>query len=126
MAEESGITSAIRAIVNGIQKVVDKLDGFIDWIFELVPRFFKSLVIILQDFFLWSLEQVFGLVKTLIDGITGMDEMVGKLAGIWAGVPPEVTLMMQTIGLGTAFTIIVAAIGIRLVLQLIPFTRLGS
>ncbi|GKT02283.1 DUF2523 domain-containing protein [Acidovorax sp. SUPP3434] len=126
MAEESGITSAIRAIVNGIQKVVDKLDGFIDWIFELVPRFFKSLVIILQDFFLWSLEQVFGLVKALIDGITGMDEMVAKLAGIWAGVPPEVTLMMQTIGLGTAFGIIVAAIGIRLVLQLIPFTRLGS
>lgn len=126
MAEESGITSAIRAVVNGIQKVVDKIDGFIDWLFELVPRFFKSLAIILQDFFLWCLEQALSLVKSLMDGMTSMDSMVAQLAGIWAGVPPEVTLMLQTIGLGTAFAIIIAAIGIRLALQLIPFTRLGS
>lgn len=121
-----GITAAIQAIVKGIQKVVDKIDGLIDWLFELVPNLIKALVLMFKDLFLWCLEQVLDLAKGVLDGITGFDDIIAQAATIWAGVPPEVMLVVQAIGLGTALTIITGAIMIRLVLQLIPFVRLGS
>jgi len=123
---ESGITAAIGAVIKGIQKLVDKLDQFIDWFFELFPRMFKAAFVLLQDFFLWCLEQVLALAKSAIDGITGLDTMAAEAARTWSMVPPDVITVLQSIGLGTALGIITAAIVIRLVLQLIPFTRLGS
>ncbi|SFE11135.1 DUF2523 family protein [Paracidovorax konjaci] len=128
MAEESssGITGAIAAVINGIQKVVDKIDQFVDWWFELMPRFFKALLTLLQDVFLWCLEQCFSLAKSALDGITGLDTMAAEAARTWALVPTDVIVVLQTIGLGTALGIVTAAIVIRLMLQLIPFTRLGS
>ena len=42
------------------------------------------------------------------------------------GLPGEILNIMSLLGVGTCVSIIAAAIGIRLVLQLIPFTRLGS
>lgn len=128
MAEEAtgGITAAIQAVVSGIQKVVDKIDGFIDWLFELVPNVIKALVLMFKDLFLWALEQLLGLVKGIIDGITGFDAIIAQAGTIWGGVPPEVMTVIQAIGLGTALTIIAGAIMIRLALQLIPFVRLGS
>lgn len=121
-----GITAALRAIVNGIQKVVDKIDGLIDWFFELIPRLIDAMVAMYKDMFLWCLEQLLSLAKSVLDGITGFDDIIAQAATIWAGVPPEVMTVVQAIGLGTALTIITGAIMIRLVLQLIPFVRLGS
>lgn len=121
-----GITAAIQAIVKGIQKVVDKIDAVIDWFFELIPRLIDALVLMYKDMFLWCLEQLLSLAKGVLDGITGFDDIIAQAATIWAGVPPEVMTVVQAIGLGTALTIITGAIMIRLVLQLIPFVRLGS
>lgn len=121
-----GITAALRAIVNGIQKVVEKIDGLIDWFFELIPRLIDAMVAMYKDMFLWCLEQLLSLAKSVLDGITGFDDIIAQAATIWAGVPPEVMTVVQAIGLGTALTIITGAIMIRLVLQLIPFVRLGS
>lgn len=121
-----GITAAIQAIVKGIQKVVDKIDAVIDWFFELIPRLIEALVLMYKDMFLWCLEQLLSLAKGVLDGITGFDDIIAQAATIWAGVPPEVMTVVQAIGLGTALTIITGAIMIRLVLQLIPFVRLGS
>lgn len=127
MAEESGgFTAALKAIVTGIQKVVDKIDAFIDWFFLLIPNVVKAFLVMLKDLFLWCLEQILGLAKSLIDGITGFDEIVSQAATIWAGVPSDVMVVLQTIGLGSALAIIAGAILIRLALQLIPFVRLGS
>ncbi|MGN8006343.1 DUF2523 family protein [Acidovorax sp. 22279] len=121
-----GITAAIQAIVKGIQKVVDKIDAVIDWFFELIPRLIEALVLMYKDMFLWCLEQLLSLAKGVLDGMTGFDDIIAQAATIWAGVPPEVMTVVQAIGLGTALTIITGAIMIRLVLQLIPFVRLGS
>ena len=121
-----GITAAIQAIVKGIQKVVDKIDAVIDWFFELIPRLIEALVLMYKDMFLWCLEQLLSLAKGVLDGMTGFDDIIAQAATIWTGVPPEVMTVVQAIGLGTALTIITGAIMIRLVLQLIPFVRLGS
>ncbi len=126
MEEASGIAAAIAAVVAGIQKVIDKLDQFVDWFFELFPRMFKAALTLCQDVFLWCFEQCLSLAKSALDGITGLDTMAAEAAKTWALVPPDVITVMQSIGLGTALGIITAAIVIRLVLQLIPFVRLGS
>ena len=46
--------------------------------------------------------------------------------GVWSSMPEEIINILGLLGVGPACGIIVAAIAIRLVLQLIPFTRLGS
>jgi len=127
MAEESsGIAAAIASVVKGIQKVVDKLDAFIEWFFELFPRMFKAALTLFQDVFLWCFEQCLSLAKSALDGITGLETMAAEAAKTWALVPPDVIIVLQSIGLGTALGIITGAIVIRLLLQLIPFVRLGS
>lgn len=122
----TGITAALAAIVSGIQKVVDKLDGFIDWLFDLWKSYWKSLLTLLKDFFLWIMEQLLALAKTAMDGMTGFDSIIAAAASTWSAIPPEVVAVLQAIGLGTALGLIAAAILIRLALQLIPFVRLGS
>ncbi|HHX8562865.1 MULTISPECIES: DUF2523 family protein, partial [Vibrio] len=41
-------------------------------------------------------------------------------------IPPTVSWVMAAVGLPQCLSIILAAITVRLMLQLIPFTRLGS
>lgn len=121
-----GLTAALSAVVAGLQKIVNKFDQFIDWLFDLWKSFWKSLFVLLQDAFLWCFEQILALVKVVLDGITGFDAIVASAASTWSAIPPEVVAVLQAIGLGTALGLIAIAILIRLALQLIPFVRLGS
>ena len=41
-------------------------------------------------------------------------------------IPIEIKQVMALCGVTTASTMIVASLGVRIILQLIPFTRLGS
>jgi hypothetical protein len=52
--------------------------------------------------------------------------MLSQHVGDWALLPAGMIEVLQAIGLSTAMGIIVTAIIIRVTLQLIPFTRLGS
>lgn len=123
---DSGIIAALQAVVGAVQKVVDKIGDFIDWLFKLFPRLVEAFFTMLKDVFLWCIEQILGLVSYLIDGISGFDSIIAAAGGIWSGIPPEALQVMQAIGLGTALGIIGTAILIRIALQLIPFVRLGS
>lgn len=78
----------------------------------------------LRDVFAWVVEEF----------LKGADALLAKLdvgalttpgSGM-GGLPAEVFNVLGLLGIGDCLTIIVAAIGIRLALQLIPFTRLGS
>ena len=64
------------------------------------------------------------IVVSAIDGLPL--DTISTNSTAWGSLPGEVLNIMGLLGVGTAVTIISAAIGIRLVLQLIPFTRLGS
>ncbi|MOA59084.1 hypothetical protein D3C78_1836160 [compost metagenome] len=46
--------------------------------------------------------------------------------GAWGAIPAEVLNVLGLLGAGEAVAIIISAIGVRMLLQLIPFTRLGS
>lgn len=107
---------------------------FVDWIKETITtlvKFFSDLVVnvfkaawdVLTDLVCWVLEQLLGLV---VSAVYALD--LGGLQGFasGSGLPDEILNVMALCGVGSAVFIITAAIGIRIALQLIPFTRLGS
>lgn len=120
------VMDAINAVINGIQKVVDKIDQVIDWFFTLIPRLVAALFTMLKDVFLWCFEQILSLVSSLLDGIAGWDSIIATAANVWVGIPSSVVTVLNSIGLGTALGLIGVAVLIRIALQLIPFVRLGS
>lgn len=83
-------------------------------IFEL----FKDALLIIFDMFL-------ALSVVLLNGIGSTLNSI-EVTQYFQMLPPEVQGVMAAIGLGEALGMIITALGIRILLQLIPFTRLGS
>lgn len=101
----------------------DVLDAWYKWAADLIKAIFTAAWDMFTDAVSWLIEKLFEIIKAAIDAVD-----VSPLSGFADGItlPPEILNVLQLSGTGTAIGIIVAAIGIRLVLQLIPFTRLGS
>ena len=101
----------------------DTLLAWYLWAADLIRAIFTSASDFLSDAVCFVIVKGLDIVKAGMDAVD-----VSSLSGFADGVqlPPEIVNVMQLAGVGTAVTIIVTAIGIRLVLQLIPFTRLGS
>jgi hypothetical protein len=51
---------------------------------------------------------------------------LASYTGNWGSLPGDIVNIMGLLGFGDAANIIMTAISIRLLLQLIPFVRLGS
>lgn len=99
----------------------NRWNDFIDFLWRLV----LSVYDMLKDFFIWVMEQLTNV------GILVLNSIAGLLSGLdvvsyWSALPPETAYFLNMIGLSQALGMIITAIGIRLILQLIPFTRLGS
>lgn len=100
-----------------------KIAAVIQWFYDLFIAIFVALWDIIKDGFSWCFEQVMDIV---VDAVSTVDVSGISAVGGWGSFPAEVLNILALLGVGQATTIIVTAIGIRLVLQLIPFTRLGS
>lgn len=114
----------MQAIITAIQFVLDKIVAAVKWFGDLFVEVFKALWLIFQDAVCWVLESIIRLVVTIIGGIDF--SALASYGGGWAGLPGNIVEVMSAIGISQAVGIIVSAIGIRIVLQLVPFTRLGS
>lgn len=103
------------------------LNWFTDW-WKGAEIFFTSLLYslgdMLKDLFFWLIETVGTFGKTFIAGFGGMPEY--SIAQHFTSLPSDVRQVIALTGLAECVVLIVAAITIRLTLQLIPFTRLGS
>jgi hypothetical protein len=114
----------MQALANGLSMILSKLAAAVAWIGKLFVAVFKAAWDLLTDLFVWSFDSVLGLASS---ALTAIDVSGMTSAGQWWGtMPAEIMNMLGLTGFGIAMGIIVSAIGIRLVLQLIPFTRLGS
>ena len=123
------IASLLNVVKSFISTLWEKITGFTEWLVDVVKLAFESLWDMAKDAFSWVFEQVLELVASAIDAMyseSGADALVSQVMGAWSGLPPEVTQVASALGLGTAMTMIAAAIFLRILLQLIPFTRLGS
>lgn len=100
-----------------------KIAAALAWIGDLFKAVFVALWDLLSDAASWVFDQVLGVAVSAVSAVdtSGLSAAVG-----WGSLPAEVINILALLGVAQAVAIIVAAIGIRLVLQLIPFTRLGS
>lgn len=100
-----------------------KISAVLVWFASLFASVFIALWDVVTDAFCWLLEQLLKIVTTALQAID-----FGGLANYAqnATLPGEILNILGLLGVGTAITIIVTAITIRLGLQLIPFVRLGS
>jgi hypothetical protein len=103
--------------------IIAKFSAIVQWFSDLAVAVFVSLWDIFKDLYSWLFDQVMSVAST---AITAIDVSALSGVGAWGAAPAEVMNILALLGVGQAVTIITAAIGIRLALQLIPFVRLGS
>lgn len=104
-----------------------KIAAVVKWFSDLFIAIFVAIWDLLKDIFSWFFEQILDVSLSMFQSIdTSGLASLAQIGGGWSSLPAELLNILQLIGVGIAFEIIAAAIAIRLLLQLVPFTRLGS
>lgn len=94
---------------------------FIQWLINLIIRLFDDVWSMVTDFFVWIFDKIADLVVSILTTTPAI-----IFPDLWALLPFDVANMLGLIGIAPALALIISSLGIRFLLQLIPFTRLGS
>jgi hypothetical protein len=109
-----------------MQGIINFFSDLVDWFFALCMAIVNTFAAMLQDLMIWIIDQCMS-VATYVLELIDFDFLTdGSLNAYFDDLPSEVLNVTFLLGLHQAMGIIVAAVTIRLILQLIPFTRLGS
>lgn len=100
-----------------------KIAAMMAWIGLLTVAVFVALWAVVKDGWSWPFDQM---MSVSVSAVSSIDISQLSSVNAWGSLPGEVLNILGLLGVGTAVSIITAAIGVRLVLQLIPFVRLGS
>ena len=112
------------AIAQGLTMLLAKIVAALKWIGALFVAVFVAGWDFIRDAATWVFEEA---LKLAVSAMSAIDVSGMTSAGQWwGGLPAEIMNMLGLVGFPIAMGIIMAAVAIRLVLQLIPFTRLGS
>lgn len=108
----------------GFTLVLAKIVAALVWFGKLAVAVFVALWLLSTDLGCWFVEQLFDAAISLLSEIdvSGFNQSLSA----WGSIPAEVLNVLGLLGAGEAAGIILAAIGIRLTMQVIPFVRLGS
>lgn len=111
-------------MVAGFTMLLAKIAAVVAWVGELFVKIFVALWDFIRDAACWPFEQVMKIVVKAVQAIdlSGIEAYTSQAGSL----PGEIVNILGLLGAGTCIGIIGAAIAIRLILQLIPFTRLGS
>jgi hypothetical protein len=110
-----------------VTAILAKFVALAAWFGALATAVFAALWLFGTDLVCWFLEGIFRVVQTVLNGLPGPDAFSAlNPAQYLSGAPAELVNMVGLMRVGEGLAIILAAIAIKLVLQVIPFTRLGS
>lgn len=107
-----------------LEKIGNMLSDFWDAVTAWINQSVENTFTMITDTFFWLLDKLMDLALFALNGLGSFAQF--DPTSYFSLLPAEVINFMGLIGFGEALTIIMSAIGIRLVLQLVPFTRLGS
>lgn len=96
-------------------------NAFVDFMWRLILSIFDML----KDFFFWIIEQLFMIANTILGGVGYLFDGL-SIAQYFSMIPPETVYMLNISGFSEAMGMIITSLGIRAILQLIPFVRWGS
>lgn len=101
--------------------LASRFNDIVDFFWRLVLSVFDML----KDLFYFIMDAVLTVGVTILDGLgllmSGLD-----IAPFFTALPPETLSIMTQIGISQALGMIVTCLGIRFILQMIPFVRWGS
>lgn len=101
-----------------------KIAAVLTWVGQLFVKCWLAVWDLVRDAACWPFEQV---MKVVVKAVAAIDlSGIQPYVSMAGGLPGEIINIMSLLGVGTCCTIIAGAIGVRLLLQVIPFTRLGS
>lgn len=101
-----------------------KIAAVLVWVGQLFVKCWVAVWDLVRDAACWPFEQV---MKITVGAVEAIDlSAIEQYTSMAGDLPGEILNIMALLGVGTCVAIITAAIAIRLILQLIPFTRLGS
>lgn len=108
----------------GFTLVLAKIAGLAGFFAKLAVLVFAAFWLLSTDAGCWVVEQVLSFAVELVGSVdaSGLQQSLSS----WGTLPAEVLNILGLLRVAEAAAIIVSAIGIRLVLQLVPATRLGS
>ena len=115
--------SSILAFFN---KVWTFFTGIPQWCIDVLKALISAAWIFFKDVFFFIVETFLGLASAALGALGSMFTSLPSLATYIADVPVDMLNMIGLIRLPEALAIIISALGIRILLQVIPFTRLGS
>jgi hypothetical protein len=101
--------------------LASRFNDFVDFMWRLVLSLFDML----KDFFIWIMEQLSNVGLLLLDSVGSMLSGL-DISSYWGLIPPETAYFLNVIGISQAVGMIVTCLGIRFLLQIIPFVRWGS
>lgn len=114
----------------------EKLQAFVNFfrdiffdVFKAITDFLKAMLLtaldMLKDLFFFIFDALMSLMVSLLSGLGSLFSAL-NFTNALDGMPSEVLNIIGLVGLGQCMAFIVTALIIRITLQLIPFTRLGS
>lgn len=101
--------------------IVDLFNKLLEFLYRLI----LSLVEMIKDVLLWFVDGMFSVVDNLLSYAFSFFQPM-DISQYLTVIPPQVSWVLSAIGVPQGLTIILASLLTRLLLQLIPFTRLGS
>ncbi len=107
--------------------VLAKFGALATWLGKLLIGVFASGWFLLTDVVCWFFDGILKLTQTILNGLPGTNAFAAlNPAQYISGAPADLVNMIGLMRVGEGLAIILGAIAIKLVLQLVPFTRLGS
>ncbi|ENM5902646.1 DUF2523 domain-containing protein [Vibrio mimicus] len=101
--------------------IVDLFNKLVEFLYRLLI----TLIDMLKDVFLWLMDGILSAINLLLDKALSLIEPM-DISSYLTGIPSGVAWVLSAIGIPQCLIMITSAIVIRILLQLIPFTRLGS
>ncbi len=101
------------------------LNSFLAWVLDILGTVFTGLWDLLSDLLFFVFDKVLDLLVYIVSGLS-WDFSGFSPAQYWNQLPAELVNALNLLGVPLALGMIVIALGIRFVLQTIPFVRWGS
>lgn len=101
------------------------VNKILTWVLGVIGQIFQDLFEILGDAALALFDAIMALVMIVIGALPSIPG-TDQIAQIFASIPPEWMYLVWRLNVPQCLGLYVAALGIRLLLQLIPAVRLGS